>query len=518
MASEGNAIVRSVTLAVLVASCGTGPEGDLTNVQAPLYQPPNTSLWHATRTLPVCWLPGQRLSGASWDTQKAQIRAAVTRSWEAAADLKFTWQDCPMNGSDRFVTVKIVGKTKLVAGQCCDDPNNPDDCCGWDGGTTHYYGTSGLTLPQDVANNGAETVNFTFRDDGREDSTQQRVDYLAIHEFGHVLGFRHEQDRVEYLSEPDCGVGEAHTVDDGRAWTPYDPSSVMNYCAPNPTRLSQLDVMGIRKAYAFHQKDFNGDLGSDVLWHHGESGQLGSWLVVNGNVIGTQNIDWPVTAASGWIAVGTGDFNLDGKQDVLWHHAGNNWVNVWMLDGAGHVTSNPTIETTGLPPSQGWRIAGTGDFNSDGSTDILWHNTATGVLKAWLMRGTIVMNYAEVSWQVAESSGWKIVGTGDFNRDGYSDVLWHHGGTGQVSAWLLNGATVITSTVFSWTSPASAGWAIVGTGDFNHDGMSDVLWHHGQSGVLGAWIMNSWGSPEVLSRLDLSWQAASSSGWRVVSP
>jgi pimeloyl-ACP methyl ester carboxylesterase len=36
---------------------------------------------------------------------------------------------------------------------------------------------------------------------------------------------------------------------------------------------------------------------------------------------------------------------------------------------------------------------------------------------------------------------WQIQGTGDFNRDGQSDILWRHQG-GQVHAWLMNGTTI----------------------------------------------------------------------------
>jgi hypothetical protein len=41
----------------------------------------------------------------------------------------------------------------------------------------------------------------------------------------------------------------------------------------------------------------------------------------------------------------------------------------------------------GVVPTQ-WRIAGTGDFNGDGETDILWQNSATGERAIWLMNGT----------------------------------------------------------------------------------------------------------------------------------
>jgi len=83
-----------------------------------------------------------------------------------------------------------------------------------------------------------------------------------------------------------------------------------------------------------------------------------------------------------------------------------------------------------------WSVAQTGDFNNDGYTDILWHNT-NGDTAIWLMtpNGTQVQVLSTTDLGVVPTS-WKIAGTGDFNADGFADILWRNT-NGDTSIWLM---------------------------------------------------------------------------------
>ena len=98
-------------------------------------------------------------------------------------------------------------------------------------------------------------------------------------------------------------------------------------------------------------------------------------------------------------------------------------------------------------PGPSWKVIGTGDFNDDGHSDILWQN-ANGQAAIWEMNGTNVIAGGMVRPNPGPS--WKAIGTGDFNGDGHSDILWQNA-NGQAAIWEMNGTNEIAGG--SWSPP-----------------------------------------------------------------
>jgi VCBS repeat protein len=86
-----------------------------------------------------------------------------------------------------------------------------------------------------------------------------------------------------------------------------------------------------------------------------------------------------------------------------------------------------------------WKIVGTGDFNGDGKTDLLLRH-ANGNTNVFLMDGATVLGGSNTSLQVGND--WQVRAIGDFNGDGKSDILWQNA-DGRTSIWLMNGPTVL---------------------------------------------------------------------------
>jgi len=242
--------------------------------------------------------------------------------------------------------------------------------------------------------------------------------------------------------------------------------------------------------------DFDGDGKADILWQNTGSGDHAIW-VMNGTTPFTW-VNLPAIALD-WRIVGTGDFNGDGQTDILWENVGSGDRGIWIMNGTVPAAwiNLPSIALN-------WRIVGTGDFNSDGMTDILWENVGSGDRGMWIMNGTVPAAWINLP---SIALNWRIVGTGDFNGDGQTDILWENVGSGDRGMWIMNGTVPA-----AWINLPSIAlnWRIAGAGDFNGDGQTDILWENESSGDRGMWIMN--GTVPVawinLPTLTLDWRIA----------
>ncbi|MDB5432691.1 MAG: pilin protein MshA [Caulobacter sp.] len=250
--------------------------------------------------------------------------------------------------------------------------------------------------------------------------------------------------------------------------------------------------------------DFNLDGKSDVLWRN-DSGEIYAWNSQPGQgaFLG-QTLGNPGT---GWHVQDVADYSGDGKADILWrNNAGDLYV---YKSDAGAATSFTGQSISYVDPV--WAVVPqAGDFNGDGRADILFRNTNTGEVYVWNSQtGSAAVNFLGQSLG-AIGADWSIKGVGDFNGDGRADVLWRSD-AGDVYVWLdsSTGAPAMTGQTIS---SVGNDWTILGLGDFNGDGRDDVLWRH-TDGELYVWNSQT-GSAAVnflgqsLGAVGLDWSVA----------
>ncbi len=281
--------------------------------------------------------------------------------------------------------------------------------------------------------------------------------------------------------------------------------------------LRELNALGFQRVA--QTDDFEGKGTSDIIWRNATTGALWEWQFANGAVASGVYLG----ANSSYQIAGAGDFNGDGTTDLLWTNpsTGDAWT--WQMSN-GRLSAGPSSgqslrlerdhrpfqrrqrfrhplaervdrrdlrlenaerpgrQTSYLGVQSGWTVIGAGDFNADGTTDVLLENGA-GQVWDWMMSNDAYVG----AHNLGNVAGWSLIGSGDFNGDRTTDLLWRNNASHDVVEWLMaNG--LVHSTV---NLGAVSGANVVATGDYFATGTSDIVWQNTSTGATTLWAMQN---------------------------
>ncbi len=249
-------------------------------------------------------------------------------------------------------------------------------------------------------------------------------------------------------------------------------------------------------AASYRMADYSGNGADDLLCHNVLTGQLRIDYAASGLLDGT---NW--TRTGGWCSSASqrlhnGDFNGDGKDDLLCHdiETGGLWVDYADANSQFVVTDFEAAHFWCNGDSQQLRI---GDFDGDGKDDLLCHNHATGAMHIDRSTGTTT---PFAGTDTMPPNPWcpghyQRLHVGKFDANTSDDLLCHDTRSG---ARFVDLAGSVASALFTGTNSTPSAWCN-GLGqrlfvaDVDGLGGDDLVCHdsddgtiHVDSGTLGA--------------------------------
>jgi Domain of unknown function (DUF4347)/Putative Ig domain/FG-GAP-like repeat/Domain of unknown function (DUF4114) len=222
-------------------------------------------------------------------------------------------------------------------------------------------------------------------------------------------------------------------------------------------------IRGNKYVTAITTGDFNGDGKTDLVTGNGYGDNVSVFL---GNGSRGLGIATDFAAGSSVISVATGDFNGDGKSDLITTNLLSRNASVLLGNGDGSFGS-PTNIAVGSNPTNIFL----GDFNGDSKTDLVANNSIDRSLSVLLGNGDGSFGNAT---NIAVGFETSDISLEDFNGDGNTDLVTYSSGAmnNRVSVLLGNGnGSFRTSTNFS--VPSVNGDSFV-AGEFNSDDRIDL--------------------------------------------
>jgi ELWxxDGT repeat protein len=256
--------------------------------------------------------------------------------------------------------------------------------------------------------------------------------------------------------------------------------------------------------------DFDGDGTADILFRSTVSDDIGFYRVRFG-MLQTGNVQsWHDMGSvpHGFSAVGVGDFTVWGTASALLRN--NSTGGLGFLESQGYWQQIQDPHSAFDPAfNPAYTVAGVGDFTGDGIDDILFRNNTTGDLGYVQLKGDGTFQ----GWHSMSAYGvdpaYTVAGIGDFNGEGTGDILFRNNATGKTMFEEMRNGVSLGFHLIGFSDP---NFSVLEVGDFDGNDTSDIVLQD-SNGKLNYFFNNG-----VLYGPRSGWQYVTGSLWQPPAP
>lgn len=174
-----------------------------------------------------------------------------------------------------------------------------------------------------------------------------------------------------------------------------------------------------------------------------------------------------LTLDTSYARVASGDFDGDGRHDVLFQGADGAGDVLWY----GNYDKTYTPVTVTVPDAYGVPLVG--DFDGDKLSDIFWYRSGTGQDRIWWGAPRASFGKTASIRSMKEDGAGYSPFVGDFDGNGGADIFWYGRGASAPVWWFRTD----TKGSYRSTTLTISGSYKPAIGDFNGDTAADILWY-----------------------------------------
>ncbi len=146
-------------------------------------------------------------------------------------------------------------------------------------------------------------------------------------------------------------------------------------------------------------------------------------------------------------------------------------VSILTTDGNGQIeTAGKSNRPLGFY-DRTWEVLGVGDVNGDGSTDVLFYVPATRKVKAWIRLGYTIAETVTVG---TASVGDRCIGISDWTGTGFDGPCFLHADGISMSFWVIQGGAVTSKIEWAPEELLEGSWTFF-TGEVTGDDRQDLV-------------------------------------------